>query len=312
MILTVTLHPAIDLLVELDRLDPNVVLRAESASRLAAGKGVNVARMTAHLGEVAHAIVVAGRDSAAEYAMLAGAPRLSVELLTVPGPTRINIGLHEGASGRHYKINTPGGQVGTEVVEGIERAIAGASMAGRAVVLAGSLPPGLVPADLARLVEAGRLARLPVFVDAEGESLRAALEAGPTAAKANLGEWARALGLEAPDAEAMLRAIRTRLGASAPSVLVVTDGAHGAALADESGLWRAKPTATVARRSVGAGDAFLAALVVGWTKGERGADLMAAAVAAAESVAHHQRGVLPPLDEIACRRRAVDVEALGT
>jgi len=311
MILTITLHPAIDLLVELDRLEANVVVRAETATRIAAGKGVNVARMAAHLGVAAHAVVVTGRDTAAEYAMLANAQGLSIELLTTPGPTRTNISVHEAATGRHYKINTPGGAVDAAVVAGAERAIADAATAGRAIVLSGSLPPGLAPQDLARLVEAARRARVPAFVDAEGEALRAALEARPTGAKANLGEWAGALGIEAPDAVEMLRAIRRHLGPSAPPLLAVTDGARGAALGDDTGVWQAMPSATAPRRSVGAGDAFLAGMVVAWTRGERGAPILALAVAAAESVAHHQRGVLPSLDDIAPRRAAVAIERAG-
>lgn len=302
MILTVTLNPAIDLLIEVERLDFNTVLRAPTAVRIPAGKGVNVARMIAHLGTPAHALIVAGRDSAAEYAMLANAAGLSVELLTTPGPTRTNLGIHELTTGRHLKINTPGGAVAAAVIDDIIRSIAGAESVAKALVIAGSLPPGLAPDSVAALVTAGRRARIPVFVDAEGDVLRAALAAGPTAVKANLGEWRGALGVDAPDATTLLQAMDAHSSTARLDLIGITDGARGAVVRDETGAWECAPTANAARRSVGAGDAFMAGLVVAWARGRRGAALLAEAMAAAEAVAHHQRGALPPLAEIDSRR----------
>lgn len=302
MILTVTLNPAIDLLVELPELEPERVLRSSTATRVAAGKGVNVARVAAQLAVPARAIVLVGRDSAAEYAMLSNATGLSVELVTTPGPTRINIGLLETASGRHFKINTSGGRVPPDAVVPIVRSIEGASSVARAVVVSGSLPPGLELEAMATLVDASHRARIPVFVDAEGDALCAALAARPTGAKANLAEWCAALGVEASDACDLLAKTVDDQRTKGLAVMAVTDGARGAALRDAKGTWSCAPTATVGRRTVGAGDAFMAGLVVGWSRGECGGPLLASAMAAAESVAHHQRGTLPMMDEIASRR----------
>ena len=60
-ILTLTLNPALDLTVELSRLDAGQVNRSEEMHTHAAGKGVNVAQVLADLG---HQVVGLGRQAA--------------------------------------------------------------------------------------------------------------------------------------------------------------------------------------------------------------------------------------------------------
>ena len=56
-ILTLTLNPALDLTVELSRLEPGQVNRSDTMHTHAAGKGVNVAQVLADLG---HQLTVSG------------------------------------------------------------------------------------------------------------------------------------------------------------------------------------------------------------------------------------------------------------
>lgn len=56
-ILTLTLNPALDLTVQLTRLEPGQVNRSEAMHTHAAGKGVNVAQVLADLG---HQLTVSG------------------------------------------------------------------------------------------------------------------------------------------------------------------------------------------------------------------------------------------------------------
>ena len=71
MILTVTLNPCLDKSLFVERNVPIETLRAARAVDLAGGKGVNVARALAGLGEPALALLPLGGPPGAETAELA-------------------------------------------------------------------------------------------------------------------------------------------------------------------------------------------------------------------------------------------------
>ncbi|MFD7057321.1 PfkB family carbohydrate kinase [Streptomyces mirabilis] len=75
-----------------------------------------------------------------------------------------------------------------------------------AVVLSGSLPPGLPVDAYASLIAMARARGVPALLDAEGEALTAALAAAPDVVKPNAHELAGVIGGSDPEA-----------GAAAPS-----------------------------------------------------------------------------------------------
>ena len=167
----------------------------------------------------------------------------------------------------------------------------------------GSLPPGAPVDGYARLAARAAAAGRPVVVDANGPTLRAALDAGVDVVTPNLGE---AEGLlhgraeESVDAEADARpralAAARELAGRGARAAVVTAAAAGAAVADGGAapVWLVAARAT-ARNPVGAGDVLVAGLAAGL---ERGEPLLEAVrrgmAAAAASVETPRAGNLDP------------------
>ena len=164
---------------------------------------------------------------------------------------------------------------------GYEQALEGAT----AVVLSGSLPPGLADGTYATLIETAAAAAVPAVLDTHGEALRRGAAAGPAIVKPNLTELAALAG---PAASSAL----------APPADGAADRATAAAAAGQLRGAQAVvitlgPDGLLA--ATGAGDAVAAALAHGlvlgrpWDERLRHAAALGAAAAAAPVAGEFRR-----------------------
>lgn len=288
-ILTVSLNPALDLAIRLPQLTLGAVNRTDSTRLEAAGKGVNVARVLVSLG---HQVAVSGFLGAANDGVFVRAfAELGVEdaFRRVPGETRINAKLAEH-DGRVTDVNGPGLAVDggdfAALLADLDARAGDAARRPDAVVIAGSLPPGIGPEDLAGLIARLRAHGLPVWVDTSGPALAAAIAAGPSAVKPNeqeLAEWAGE-SLESP--EARLRAAWSLHRAGIDEALI-SAGDAGVLWLSRRGAWLATPPAVSVASTVGAGDTLLAGMLHGVLAESSAADALRLATAlSAEAVRH--------------------------
>ena len=154
---------------------------------------------------------------------------------------------------------------------GYEQALDGAA----AVVLSGSLPPGLEAGTYATLIETAAAAAVPAVLDTHGEALRRGAAAGPAIVKPNLTELAALAGPAASSALAPPADGAADLATAAAAAgqlrgaqaVVVTLGPDGLLAATGDGCWRARAPAAVTGNATGAGDAVAAALAHGFVLG---------------------------------------------
>lgn len=90
-ILTLTLNPALDLTVELPRLEAGQVNRSDEMHTHAAGKGVNVAQVLADLGHQLTVSGFLGEDNLQAFETLFAKRGFVDAFIRVPGETRSNI-----------------------------------------------------------------------------------------------------------------------------------------------------------------------------------------------------------------------------
>ncbi len=144
-------------------------------------------------------------------------------------------------------------------------------------MVAGSLRPGLVPALYGRLVSAARVAGARVFLDAEGDALRAGVAEKPELVAPNEEEFIEWTGCRTD-------ALRTLAGrareAGGGTTVVVKLGPRGALLSGAGRAWFAAAPAVRALSTVGSGDALLGGYVAAIAKGESPPDALALGVAA--------------------------------
>jgi len=260
-ILTLTLNPALDLTVQLARLEPGQVNRSEAMHTHAAGKGVNVAQVLADLG---HRLTVSGflgEDNPQAFEALFARRGFVDAFIRVPGETRCNIKLAEG-DGRVTDLNGPGPVVSAAAQQALLERLEQIASGHDAVVVAGSLPRGVSPQWLQALLIRLKDLGLKVALDTSGEALRAGLAAGPWLIKPNTEELAEALDSSVVSVTAQAEAAR-QLNAQGVEHVVISHGAEGVNWFSPGPALQALPPKVSVASTVGAGDSLLAGMLHG-------------------------------------------------
>ncbi|SDA74059.1 1-phosphofructokinase [Pseudomonas sp. NFACC15-1] len=260
-ILTLTLNPALDLTVELARLEPGQVNRSDAMHAHAAGKGVNVAQVLADLGHTLTVSGFLGEDNAQVFETLFVQRGFVDAFIRVPGETRSNIKLAE-QDGRITDLNGPGPVVDAAAQQALLARLEQIAPGHDVVVVAGSLPRGVSPQWLQALIARLKTLGLNVALDTSGEALRVALAAGPWLIKPNTEELADALGCEVVSEAAQAQAAQ-RLHAQGVEHVVISHGADGVNWFSVGAALHASPPKVSVASTVGAGDSLLAGMLHG-------------------------------------------------
>lgn len=265
-ILTLTLNPAIDKSSTVEQVGPDRKLRCSEPAYEPGGGGINVARVAQELGAEATALWLSGgtmgkllEESLKEY---------GVEHRPVPcsGMTRENFMVYERSSGRQFRFNHPGPEVGTRELDRTIEAIRSFEPRPAFLVLSGSLPPGLDDDAYAR-VSRERPTGCRVILDTSGPALQAGLDGTIYAIKPNIRELGQLAGRDIESDDEILEVSRTLIAEKDLEVVIISRGSGGAVLVT-SDLFEeiAAPTVKV-RSKVGAGDSMVAGLVTGLSLG---------------------------------------------
>jgi len=293
VIVVVCLNPALDVTHHVDAVDWGGVNRPRAVQARPGGKGLNVARTLHALGVDVLVLGLAGGITGAGVEAALRERCVPAAFTAVAGETRRTFSVVDGSvAGRGVTaFYEAGPEVGEEELtrfrRGYEQALEGAT----AVVLSGSLPPGLEAGTYATLIETATAAGVPAVLDTHGEALRRGAAAGAAIVKPNLAELAALAGRPLDLATATAAAGQLR-GAQA---VVITLGPDGLLAATEDGCWRARPPAAVPGNATGAGDAVAAALAHGlvlgrpWDERLRHAAALGAATAAAPVAGEFRR-----------------------
>jgi tagatose 6-phosphate kinase len=254
VIAVVCLNPAIDVTFQVDRLRPGASHRVRHTIQRAGGKGINVARVLHQLGvPVVLTGLVGGRRGEAITAELS-AVGVTPQLIEVAAETRRTVTVVDGPAGATV-FNEPGPPIGTVEWSHFVAAFESVAAAADAVVLTGSLPPGVPPDAYAQLTGRAHACGVPVLLDAEGIPLRSALPARPDLVKPNEHE-------AAPFATGYATALDGLLEAGARNA-IVSLGADGLLAAVDDRRYRVRLDEDVAGNPTGAGDALAAVLARG-------------------------------------------------
>jgi 1-phosphofructokinase family hexose kinase len=293
MIYTVTLNPSIDRTWTVERFQVGGTFKATESESLPAGKGINVARVAATLGEPVAALGLVGQDSMPAFVAALTEKGIENLLLPVPAATRISVTILDPVDLSETHLREPGSQTRNEALGRV------ADMLGQVssqdwVVFAGSLPPGIPSETYRDLIRLCKAQGGKTLLDANGPPLWAGVEAPPTLLRVNLFElrtldpaWqadrqTASTTEQAWDAaHAEILALARDLQARGISMVVVSMGERGVIGLDPSGgAWSAstdldRPIVD----AVGSGDALGAGCVVALCRGMSFADALRLGVA---------------------------------
>jgi 6-phosphofructokinase 2 len=285
LIATLTVNPAVDVAAQADEVRPGHKIRTFGERFDPGGGGINVARVVHALGGRTRAVVVTGGVTGRyveEMLSQAGVPWTAVPIV---GATRISFTVRDRGNGTEYRFVPQGPQLEAADCARVLQAID--ELEADWLVVSGSLPPG-VPTDFYAKVARGAAERgIRVALDTSGAALKASLGEHISVLKPSLGEFESIIGRPArdPATRATLATGLARSGAA--SMIALTLGGEGAILATAAGVRDAPALAVRERSGVGAGDSFLAGLVLGLARGETHDRALRLAMATAATAVSH-------------------------
>ncbi len=262
-VVTLTLNPALDMATEVAHLIPDQKLRCSEPALDPGGGGLNVSRAIAALGGESLALVALGGltgDRLAGLIRKEGVPFLA---LSAPGETRQSLTVTDAATGHQYRFMLPGPVWGAEDQERVFGLLRASARPGAFGVISGSQPPGVPPDFPARLARS--MPGLMVVLDTSGTALAEAVARPIPGLHILRMDGAEAEGLAGGplrNREETADFAQSLVHRGVARCVVVARGAEGNVLA-EAGRRLFAPAARVTVVStVGAGDSFVAGLVL--------------------------------------------------
>lgn len=266
MIYTLTLNPAIDRELTVEKVEYDAVLSANRARVDIGGKGFNVSRLLKSMGTPNTALgFIGGRTG---DRLLHGLQDLDIQtdFVSISGETRTNISIVTEKHDHYIKVNEKGPLVDEPKQRELLDKVASIAGPEDWWVLAGSLPPGVPDSFYAEIINVLNEHKAITVLDTTGESLRLGCEARPFLIKPNAEETHKLTGLPVDTTEQIATAA-TELCKMGTQNVVISLGKKGALLrtADES--WLIHSPQIQEKNPIGAGDSMVGGLVWGFSQG---------------------------------------------
>jgi len=264
-VVVLSLSPALDRTLRVEALHPGEVHRPTWTDERAGGKGANVVRTLHRHGVAATLVTALGGVQGDAVRTLARREGLTLVEVTVQAPTRVcsTVLDPQGATSFYETTGELREQDWAYLLDAVRELLPA-----RALVLTGSLPPGLPPDALGGFATAANTTRTPLWADVGGTGLCELAGLGAFVWP-NLFEARQALGLDddqhepvhgKPGGPAVADAAACALVDLGATAAAVSCGPDGVALAVQGKATRNLTVPpTIVRNPVGAGDVLLGA-----------------------------------------------------
>jgi 1-phosphofructokinase family hexose kinase len=309
VIYTLTLNPALDRELTVPELAFDQVLRASTLRVDYGGKGFNVSRALAALGEENVALGLVGGLTGQRIASGLAELGIRTDFTSIAGETRTNVSIVSQSQPHHLKVNEAGPTITAAEQACLLQKIRGLAQAGDWWILSGSLPPGVAATTYAEIIGIIQAAGAQALLDSSGPPLRYGCEAGPFLAKPNAVEASTLAQQPVTSPQEALAAVAPIHMLGVRNILLSL-GKSGAVLSTGEQRWLAEPPQVEERNPTGAGDASVAGLVwglshhLGWPESLRWSVACGAAAASLDGTAV---GARPYVEQLAGQVKIIPV-----
>ncbi|MFA6373097.1 MAG: 1-phosphofructokinase [Methanothrix sp.] len=266
MIYTITLNPALDRTLWIQKVRDDVSNRILEEKSFAGGKSVDVSKVLKNLGVDNIALGFVGGFAGRELEGRLLNEGIQTDLVHVSGETRTNIIIHEKETGKQLAFNARGPEIRPselmEFVEQMERLPCGAIVA-----IGGSLPLGVAPEIYRKIITIVKRCQSTVVLDVDGVALRVGILARPDVIKPNIHELSELVGRELKGLDEIVAAAR-EINRQGVKIVLVSMGGKGILLVSEEKEYLAEPPNVEVQSTIGAGDSSVAGFVYGIMAGK--------------------------------------------
>lgn len=295
-ILTVTVNPAIDRIVTVDRLVFEDRAYIESTTIAAGGRGINAARVLTSFGANVIAITTSGpREGGKRFEEALQQDSFGKEIVKIRQHIRTNLTISD-RRGLTIKLNELGPKLSqaeqNRIAKAVEKQLPQASW----LMLCGSLPPAVEPHFYTKLIRLATKHEVKTLLDTDGDALLHGLEAQPTLVKPNQSEAERLLNTPLITRTQWVDAVR-RIKDMGAKTVVLSLGSRGVVAASSEGVLEVIPPTIEALSPIGAGDAMAAAIVWALDRGDSFSEALRWGVAAGTASTKLPGITLPTLEQ---------------
>jgi 6-phosphofructokinase 2 len=278
-ILTLTVNPALDRIVTVDRLVFEDRAYIESTVETAGGRGINAARVLTSFGANVTAITTSGpREGGRRFEEALQQDSFGKEIVKIRQKIRTNLTISD-RQGLSVKLNERGPKLSLAEQNRILKAVEAHLPQASWLMLCGSLPPGVNVHFYTELIRLASKHDVKTLLDTDGDALLHGLEAEPTLVKPNQSEAERLLNTPLITRSHWIDAVHRISGLGAKSV-ALSLGSRGIVAAFEGGVLEAVPPGIEAVCPIGAGDAAAASIVWSLDRGDSFSEALRWGVAA--------------------------------
>ncbi|NPV86118.1 MAG: hexose kinase [Anaerolineae bacterium] len=309
MILTVTLHTALDKVIFIDEWTPGLPMRTNRVLTCVGGKGLDSSIVLSQMGVATSGLCFVAGKTGADLIDLVHTYGAATLPIWVNGETRTAHVIVETRHNRHSHLITGALEIAPshwqQLLDAFDRNVPLADW----VICAGSLPANMPDDFFATLTHHAHSVSVPILIDSSTHGIRSALPARPDILKMNRDEFSEAFGTRASSLEELVTQAQSARRQFDLPALVITCGVDGIlAFTSEESIHAAAPPQQ-AVNAAGAGDAASAALAwrrslgEDWQQALRWAAAVSAAAVLTEGTAEiRQRDVHDILPQVLVRR----------
>ncbi|HIW50768.1 MAG TPA: 1-phosphofructokinase [Candidatus Blautia intestinavium] len=265
MIVTVTMNPAIDKTIEIDRLNRGNLNRIEKIEYDAGGKGINVSKTIRELGGESIATGFLGGNAGRVIEEVLDSRGIKHDFVWVDGETRTNTKVCE-QDGTVTELNEKGPEITPEQLTNLLEKLDDLADDNVLFILAGSIPGNMEKDIYARIIERVHKKGAKVLLDADRELFRKGLEQKPDMIKPNQWEIEELQGFSHGVSDKELINVAEKMQKDGIDTVVISLGKNGALFVLENYVAKGMPLKVDVHSTVGAGDAMVAAMAYSFEK----------------------------------------------
>jgi 6-phosphofructokinase 2 len=266
LIVTLTMNPALDITTEVDVVRATDKMRCADPRYDPGGGGINAARVAGALGASVSAVFPAGGHAGGMVVDLVRRAGLPIHRVHIADSTRESFTINERSTGKQFRFVLPGPVVTVEEQARCLDRLRSAAASADFIVASGSLPPGVPPDFYQRVADLSRELRAQLILDTSGGGL-SHVTSGVFLVKPSVRELREYVGRPLESEADQVAAARELIGCGMTQAVVVSLGAEGALLVTSTSNQRFSAIPVRSGSGVGAGDAMVAAITVGLSRG---------------------------------------------
>jgi len=263
MIISLTLNPSLDYVLQVNSLALEETQRAENAFLYASGKGINVSRMLTRFGVQTSAWGFVGGLNGDRFSRILEEEGINTSFIPCQAETRLNVIITELKTYDQLRVSAKGPEISDKEIIKLYERINNLPEELEFVTFGGSIPKNVPKNIYKELIEIIKSKGIRCILDTSNEALTQGIQAKPFLIKPNLHELNEILEGEIISTIEEIKIAASKIVSEGVKNVAISLAKEGAIFVNESKIIHAFAPKVEVKSKVGAGDSMVAGLIYG-------------------------------------------------